>query len=49
MTGQPLGHRRHDPRHAAGTWHPERETPPPEQQGTGRPWHGTRDNREESR
>lgn len=47
--GQPLGHRRHDPRHTAGIWHPERDATPPEQQATGRPWRGARDNREESR
>lgn len=45
VAGHHVGHRWRDPKHARGQWHVERHDElPPDQQGTGRPWRGARDN-----
>jgi len=43
--GEHVGHRHRDPRMRAGEWHVDRLGEiPADQQGTGRPWRGARDN-----
>jgi len=43
--GEHVGHRHRDPRMRAGDWHVDRlDEIPADQQGTGRPWRGARDN-----
>lgn len=43
--GHHVGHRHLDPRHERGQWWVDRHDElPADQQGTGRPWRGARDN-----
>jgi len=43
--GEHVGHRWRDPKHARGQWHVDRlDELPADQQGTGRPWRGARNN-----